>query len=914
MQGKFFFGMALVMLFIAAAVVGILRGPGVSARTPTQEGGAFDGLCEALYLAREESLGPTSHGLVYVAVDGFVDSVCGGGVADRIAVRFEALAGPTATATARPHLHSMCQRHYHEAVLGEYEHVHEADGSVRYADCDPSDGSTPTPVPTEVARAPHLDYSLTVEEPAVTPAPVDMSLVDLEDLSNHDWVRDNEPQVYQDILNMDWVRDGITIGPEFYGLGRLFVMLGSQRRISASIALQNWFLDGLDEVEADAILAFGELSRWNEDTSLYVVGSSWFVDGVTANEVLVVRMLSELVPLNVDRTDDVARLDWLDNGVSELDASVMEQIRLLAQHLESDRLFSLLEMPFLEMTDAADLGALMSLNSLAENHPEDLDSVFGYRRVRDGIDDSETPLVGALSTEVWRGAKDYEWLLIRGIGMAEERWIELPLAGPVRLTIVRADHGYDGSMDRLEDIVRTAESIVGRPFPTAHVSVVFSPNMAGGIDHSFDGHQVSVRDVYDSVEREDAVGVMAGVVARHYWNGNAEWLDTGLSEYIAAVAERPESGEVRVRNAPCGYVRDVMGLEAIGVSTYPECERSLGERLFHDLAINLSEGDFVLGLSRLHVLVTEEGLRGDMGDVYRAFDFAPVAREGVIPRWWDRRVAYDVGRLDLSVADPVLWSINGVITDSYLSFDGIEEVTRVDGGAVPGWLSLILRYRHDYSYRDQALDLEVVQVYEDGFAYSWETLALSAPSKTTGWNVRSLVGRSPGVRWAPGRHWVYVYDRGRKVASASYYVTDDPELDIPVNDLEERSARVVSVRGFLDRDPAPGLQTEVEVVFSEPVWVSGDIGVSVLGKGTLRCRNQTAPIPRIDECPTSAERAGRKLRFFYWTGDPLAKGEMPFIAEGDRIDRFILGRGAFIRDGDRGTVYYGFGAGVFRDE
>lgn len=912
-----------VLLLTGLGVVALLAAfLGPDARAQDAGPGRF-ATCRVLNDMREAGgLTVDDHGVLYLTVEDYFRSSCEGLVFETpTASALDLLVGtaePEPTPTVRPHYHGVCRKHYHEAVLGEYEHVHDEDHSVRYVDCDPTDGSTPTPLPTPRAELAFEDYSLADPVAQASPTPVNMSLLDVEDVGNHDWVMVNEPTVYRHLTDMSWVRDGVSMGPEFSGLGRLFIMLGSQRRVAASIALQDWFVDGLDSVEADAILALGELSRWNGDVALYIVGSPWMVDGVEPNGVEAIRLLSLLASIHVERVDDVARLDWLDDGVSDLDADVIAVLGELAVLIDDDLFFDIAAMDFLKSLDTADLGALLSLVSLARDHTSEIDNIFRFRMLRDGIDDSETPVIGALSSEVWRDPSEYEDLLVPSITSVQERWVDLPLAGAIRVSIVRSDYGYDGSMDRLEDVLRSAEAVVGRPFPLAHLSMVFTPRMQHGRDYSFDGHQVSVREVYDAETRDDAVGVMSAAVAGYYWHGNAEWLDRGMAEYMASVAEREaelrrgeERAELRVRNVPCGYARDIYALENMRVSTWPDCERSLGERLFHDMDISMSDSDFRLGLSRLHLILSESDARGDMGDVYRAFEFAPVARESVIPRWWNRQVNHDVGRLDVRVSDPALWSLNGLVVDAFASFDGIENVEFLDDGQAPTWLSLVLRYRYDYAYRDDSVVLDVVQVYEDGFEYAWDQVELTAPSRTTGWNVRHLVGVSPGVRWASGRHWVYLYDRGRKVAEVSYLVGDESLASSARPDEDERSVRVVSVRGYLDRDPAEGHQTEVEVVFSEPVWVSGDIGVSVLGKGTLLCRNQTGTHPRIDECPTERERAVRKLRFFYWTGDPHSKGELPFVAQGDIIDRFVLGRGAFIKDERGGAVHYLFGSGEF---
>ena len=412
------------------------------------------------------------------------------------------------------HWHDRCQIHYHEAVLGEYEHIHEGDGSVRYMDCDPSDGSTPTPVATPLPDYPHMDYSLVLPEGEPTPVPEDRSRVDIEHVSNHEWVIVNEPIIYNDVVNLPWVRDGVTLGPEFSGLSRLFVMLSSHRRIAASISLQSWFADGLNDLEADAINAFSELARWDENTALYLVGSYWMVNGLTPDEVSAVWLAAKLSPLNITRAEDVVRLDWFDNGVSPLDREVIDQIDALIGHIEPGRLFDILEMEFLLQTDATDVSALRSFNEIARDHPAEIDEIFGFRMIRDGIDDSETPIIGALSSEIWRDPSDYEDLLRPSFTWVEDRWIEMPLSGAIRVSLVRSDFGYDGTMDRVERVKRSAEAIVDRPLPTGHVSVVFTPRMQHGLDYSYDGHQVSVRDVYDAEERDDAVGMLAGDVQR----------------------------------------------------------------------------------------------------------------------------------------------------------------------------------------------------------------------------------------------------------------------------------------------------------------------------------------------------------------------------------------------------------------
>ena len=180
-----------------------------------------------------------------------------------------------------------------------------------------------------------------------------------------------------------------------------------------------------------------------------------------------------------------------------MEMDVLAEVERLVERMEDSVLFDILEMPFLESMDTADAAALRSLADMARDNPAELADVFRREMIGDGIDDGETPVIAALAAESMRDPIEYEELLTPSVTRVEDRWVELPLSGGVRLSIVRGHHGYGGSMDRLENVVRNAESTVGRPFPTSFVSLVFSPNLSPGAEASFDGDHVSLRVEYD---------------------------------------------------------------------------------------------------------------------------------------------------------------------------------------------------------------------------------------------------------------------------------------------------------------------------------------------------------------------------------------------------------------------------------
>ena len=66
--------------------------------------------------------------------------------------------------------------------------------------------------------------------------------------------------------------------------------------------------------------------------------------------------------------------------------------------------------------------------------------------------------------------------------------------------------------------------------------------------------------------------------------------------------------------------------------------------------------------------------------------------------------------------------------------------------------------------------IEVVEYFEDGFAFRRRTGSLAAHPQYVGGTNWFSVGSPPSRKWAPGRYFVYVYVGERKVAEVEYEV------------------------------------------------------------------------------------------------------------------------------------------------
>ncbi len=270
-------------------------------------------------------------------------------------------------------------------------------------------------------------------------------------------------------------------------------------------------------------------------------------------------------------------------------------------------------------------------------------------------------------------------------------------------------------------------------------------------------------------------------MAHYFWSGNADWIDEGVSDFMASSIDNMRTGRsIGVTNDPCAYARSIMELKALAPDADSDfdvfsCNYSPGERLFVDLYRSLGKDAMWQGLRDLYaksVVEDDDDLRGTalgIRQVREVFDSA-TAFSIAIGRWYEGTEIYDVSRLDLRPADQTLPSINGQLDEAYISIGDngprVSKFSVQDAENRTVWLNL------DYSYRvagsSHKLILDLVEFYEDGFEFRRDSVELTPESQYIGGGFSISVGPE---RWAPGNYWVYILDGDRKVAEVQYEVT-----------------------------------------------------------------------------------------------------------------------------------------------
>ena len=649
-----------------------------------------------------------------------------------------------------------------------------------------------------------------------TPTVVSFSL---RAFTNGPWLEQQDPQLASSIKKLDWIQDGID-DTESKAIQDLLYIAVTSRTVVASIVSLSWVQDGIHDLEAGAFRWLNNIG--SAEVASSVVSLGWIQDGIEDVEVKAIEGISYIDFSDARVASSIVSLEWLQDSITEMEVEAVRYLGYIANdskaaarqmadkpwfsdgvtktELEGLKYLSYIandnsgaaeriaKMPFLTAIDPADISALDALSGLAGYREESLEQILAHPSLAGGITDALTPIVAMLYGVAKTNPSLIELLLNPNSVSLERRSVTIPLTGEVDLAIVRTRPGAARSMDLLEHSVRASEELMGIPFPTRYVGLLYENAVSGGFAGTNFGTHIAVLPKYDvddgSYEAEFAPHAIAHEVAHYFWSGNADWIDEGVADFMASTIENKRTGNpVGVTNDPCAYARSIAELESLTPDQDADfnvfgCNYSLGERLFVDMARTLGNDAIWRGLRDLYAMSLVEDdvddLKGTAVNIEilrKALQSAPGA-DVSIGRWYDGTEDYDISQLDTGPADPSLPSINGRIDEAYVAIGwGGPAVSDFSAQDVTDSVYLTLKYSYNVSAGSHEVPLEIVEYYEDGFEFSRRRGELNAEAKHIGGTAGFSVGTNPSRKWAPGRYWVYVYAGERKVAEVEYEVT-----------------------------------------------------------------------------------------------------------------------------------------------
>ena len=589
---------------------------------------------------------------------------------------------------------------------------------------------------------------------------------------------------------MPWVEDGIEES-EREAVQELVHLATFGHEAFGVIASTEWVSEELTEAEGSVIdiLAF-IASEELPVLAREIASLPWIVDGVDEIEANAVVDLGWAGQYSPELADKVLTLPWARDYLNAAEANVIQGLRWTAQDHPAQAM-QIAGMPFLVSLEPADAKAMESLSKLSSFRPDSFLRIMAHPTISAGISDDWAKIVATLYGVEEIDPELVDALLDPQQVMLEVRSFQLPLAGEVDLAIIRLGPGAGRSMDLLEYSVRAAEEFMNAPLPTRYVALLYADGVTETFAGTNFGTHMAILPEYDvddeSYEAQYAGYIVAHEVAHYYWSGNANWLDEGAAELMAILSENARVGSpLDPDNYPCSHAPNIATLERLSTSSSDgarsafRCNYSLGERLFLDLHRSLEEDEFKQGFRSLYEVSkvsdedeTTEGISLGIVALREAFGSA-ASTPVVTARWYEGTERFDRSRLDKGRIDPELPSITGSFTlvGVALSYDNCLKNKRELNFSVreiPDRVTVCLKYTYDVDSPQQA-DIDIVVWFEDGFPIQRISRTIEAMEGYIGAQWPAYIGPTQWNWWAPGRYYVYVYHEGVKVGEAEFIV------------------------------------------------------------------------------------------------------------------------------------------------
>ena len=335
--------------------------------------------------------------------------------------------------------------------------------------------------------------------------------------------------------------------------------------------------------------------------------------------------LCEMEVTSPDLWSDFMGKGWVQDGLTEDAAEIVQSLFSMIfesfeyGEKESYRVWkAMINMPFLEVVDRFDYLAVRALAQIDSGigFGERFEENLSHPKINDGISDEDAKTFAVLYS-VYESNSDRAIALLLELGGAsldiEERVIELPLAGEVKLTIFRRyPYRTTVTMDLLERAVRLNEEYMGAPFPDHWVVLYFHTDNSGWLlPHagSYGGTHMELRREYD-VEHdgrtESTLLILLHETGHYYWSSAESWMSEGGANFLEYISNPERHGRKFLISEylPCDELTTLTQLEKVNPipgDEYYHCSYQLGEGLFVELYNTLGKETFREGFRNLYL-------------------------------------------------------------------------------------------------------------------------------------------------------------------------------------------------------------------------------------------------------------------------------------------------------------------------
>ena len=298
----------------------------------------------------------------------------------------------------------------------------------------------------------------------------------------------NKPDLADAIGALGWVADGVD-DSERYALLRLIQIAASNETTARALLAMEWVADEPSDDELSTLGRFEILSRDGSDAAIKALALPWVADGISRAEASVIRSMGSIAYRSAAAAEIVIALHWVADSVSDTEADAVYNL----SGMDVDAAIRVMDMPFLQTLEGADMAALDSLGLM---DADQLADILSRPMLKDGITDDEAPIVSMLYGALEDAPDLVDTLLAPEATIVERRTVDLPLAGEVELAIVRTRPGARRSIGLLENAVREAENLMGEPLPTRYVGLLYEDVLGPWAGANFGTH-IAIGTRYD---------------------------------------------------------------------------------------------------------------------------------------------------------------------------------------------------------------------------------------------------------------------------------------------------------------------------------------------------------------------------------------------------------------------------------
>ena len=402
-------------------------------------------------------------------------------------------------------------------------------------------------------------------------------------------------------MSKPWIRDDVTLNETEVVdalMGLYYRADDDSSQFSQVVAMP--FLDTIETTDAAVVQSLAWQSPRDRRVILAHLSQG---EGITADYTLAALDLLTLETRNPELAAAVRELPWVQDGI---DRSEEESVAALAAIV--GQIPSILEMPFLQNWDTLDAAALLSLSALSRAQGENyLDQVLSHPSLSGGITDDWTNVVASIGM-IGSRPDLIDVLLDPAQAFIEERVLTLPLAGRVRLSVIRpearvSEVADSPAMALLEQAIRSQEEFMGVAFPLDHAILLDADARRFPGAHGIAG-------IIASPWIEDR-GLVSHEMAHTYWRDETPWLNEGGASFLDVISLRAYDGTpLPDSELPCTLFENLYDLERsdLGFDAVfgSGCPYFLGRGIFRELYERLGDDASRRGFGRLYLALRDD--------------------------------------------------------------------------------------------------------------------------------------------------------------------------------------------------------------------------------------------------------------------------------------------------------------------